>query len=114
MSDQQPSGSHPPTWEGKRLQTHNDAALREALRHACDYRGDVTIHLKTGEQIVGYVFDRQEGISSPSIKIFLANQVEPSLVKYREIAEVEFSGEDTAFGRSWEDWAQKWQKPQAS
>ena len=33
-------------------------------------------------------------------------------MNYHDIAEVEFSGEDTAFGRSWEDWAQKWQKPQ--
>ena len=114
MSDQQPSGSHPPTWEGKRLQPNNDAALREVLKLACDYRGDVTIHLKTGEHVIGYAFDHQEGIPSPYIKLFLANQSEPSFVKCQDIAEVEFSGEDTAFGRSWEDWAQKWQKPQAS
>ncbi len=92
------------------MQIENEAMLQEVLAHVCDYRGDVTIHLKTGEQVIGYVFDRQEGISFPYIKIFLANQAEPSVVKYQDIAEVEFSGEDTAFGRSWEDWAKKWQK----
>ena len=114
MSDQHLSDSQPPSWEGHRLQADTEAALREAMEHACDYRGDVTIHLKTGEQISGYVFNRQEGIPNPSIKLFLANQTEPAIVMYQDIAEVEFSGEDTAFGRSWEDWAQKWQKPQLS
>lgn len=114
MSDHQSSDSHPPSWEGHRLQTNTEVALREAIERACDYRGDVTIHLKTGEQISGYVFDRQDGTLHPHIKMYLANQSDPFIVKYQDIAEVEFSGEDTAFGRSWEDWAKKWQKPQLS
>jgi len=114
MSAQNPSDNHPQSWEGSRLQPANDVELQGALGRACDYRGDVTIHLKTGEQVVGYVFDRQEKTSHPFVKVFLENQSDPSIIKYRDIAEVEFSGEDTAFGRSWEDWAQKWQKPQLS
>lgn len=112
MSDLQPSESHPKSWEGHRLRTDTNPALREAMQLASDYRGDVTIHLKTGEKVIGYVFDRQEEIPQPYIKLFLTDQAEPIIVKYHEIAEVEFSGEDMAFGRSWEDWAQKWQKPQ--
>jgi len=46
--------------------------------------------------------------------MYLAGQSEPCVVKSHDIAIVEFSGEDTAFGRSWEDWAKKWQKPQMS
>ncbi len=111
MSEQKLLNSHPSSWEGYRLQADSEAALCAALAHACDYRGDVTIHLKTGAQVSGYVFDRQEGARQPHIKMFLANQPEPSIVLYQDIAEVEFSGEDTAFGRSWEDWAKKWQKP---
>ena len=114
MSDQQPSAPHPSSWEGHRLPADTESVLREAMERACDYRGDVTIHLKTGEQVCGYVFDRHEGIPHPYIKLFLANQSEPAIVKYQDIAEVEFSGEDTAFGRSWEDWAKKWQKSQMS
>lgn len=109
MSEHQASGGHPPSWEGHRLQPDTEAGLREAIECACDYRGDVTIHLKTGGQVSGYVFDRQEGTLQPHIKIYLANQSDPSSVKYQDIAEIEFSGEDTAFGRSWEDWAKKWQ-----
>ena len=115
MSDDKGSGKHPPSWEGHRLRVNGDEAmLREAIGHACDYRGDVTIHLNNGEQVIGYVFDRQEEIPQPYVKIFLANQSEASLVKYQDIVELEFSGEDTAFGRSWENWEEKWQKPQAS
>ncbi len=115
MSDDKVSDNHPPSWEGHRLRIHGDESmLREAIGHACDYRGDVTIHLKGGEQVIGYVFDRKEDIPEPYVKIFLANQSEASLVKFQDIAELEFSGEDTAFGRSWEDWAKKWQKPQMS
>ena len=110
MSTQIPSDSHPPSWEGYRLKADNEVALREVIGRACDYRGDVTIYLKTGEQVIGYVFDRQEKIPHPYIKLFLANQSEPFIVKYQDIVEVEFSGEDTAFGRSWEDWAKKWQE----
>ena len=112
MSAQTPSGGHPQSWEGSRLQPANDAELQIAIGRACDYRGDVTIHLKTGEQVIGYVFDRQEKTSQPFVKVFLANQSDPSIIKCRDIAQVEFSGEDTAFGRSWEDWAKKWKKPQ--
>jgi hypothetical protein len=111
MSDDQSSGSHPPSWEGHRFQTDSEFALREAIKRACDYRGDVTIHLKAGEPVSGYVFDRQDETPHPHLKMYLANQSEPSTVKYRDIAEVEFSGEDTAFGRSWDDWAKKWEKP---
>jgi len=114
MSASSPSNDHPQSWAGFRLQPVNDAELREALNRAVDYRGDVTIHLKAGEQLVGYVFDRQEGIPHPSIKMYLAGQSEPCVVQSHDIAVVEFSGEDTAFGRSWEDWAKKWQKPQMS
>lgn len=114
MSAQNSSDSHPQSWEGSRLQPANEAELQDALGRAVDYRGDVTIHLKTGEQVIGYVFDRQGGVPHPFVKVFLANQSEPCIIKCGDIAEVEFSGEDTAFGRSWEDWAKKWQKPQMS
>jgi len=112
MSDPLSSENHPPSWEGHRLKTNTETALRGAMERACDYRGDVTIHLKTGEQVLGYVFDRQEETPHPHIKMYVANQSDPLIVSYHDISEVEFSGEDAAFGRSWEDWASKWQKPQ--
>src|SRR5919204_29783 len=35
--------------------------LRDALEKAFDYRGDVTITLKNGNTVEGYVFDRRVG-----------------------------------------------------
>ena len=111
MNDQYSSDSQPESLEGHRFQAESEAVLRKIIGQVCDYRGDVTIFLNTGERINGYVFDRQEGIPVPYIKMFLPDRTDPFIVKYQDIAEIEFSGEDTAFGRSWEDWAKKWQKP---
>src|SRR6266700_1762221 len=37
----------------------SDAEIREALEKAFDYRGDVTLTLKTSEKVEGYIFDRK-------------------------------------------------------
>jgi hypothetical protein len=99
--------------EGQHIQPTDEKELRETINRAVDYRGDVTIQLKTGEQVTGYVFDRDENASHPYVKIFLPNYREPQIVLYQQIAGVMFSGEDMAFGRSWENWAQKWKKPES-
>lgn len=111
MSSDISSNDNPQSWEGQCIQPSDEKELHEAMSRAFDYRGDVTIQLKTGEQLIGYVFDRHEDLPQSYVKLFLPNQQEPRMVLYQEIAGVVFSGEDTAFGRSWEDWAQKWKKP---
>src|SRR5947209_19307043 len=40
-----------------------EAEVREALEKAFDYRGDVTITLKNGSKVEGYLFDRRSGSS---------------------------------------------------
>ena len=42
-----------------------DDEIREALEKAFDYRGDLTITLKDGKKIEGYVFDRR--IKGPAL-----------------------------------------------
>ena len=42
-----------------------EAEIREALEKAFDYRGDLTITLKDGQKIEGYVFDRK--IKGPAL-----------------------------------------------
>lgn len=96
------------------MQPSNEKELQEVINRAFDYRGDVTIHLKTGEQLIGYVFDRRGDVHQPYVKVFLPNRNVPHCIFYHEIAGVTFSGEDMAFGRSWEDWTQKWKKPELS
>ena len=93
-----------------------EAELRAALDQAFDYRGDVTLTLKDGRSIEGYVFDRRPGadLASSRIRILPAGSNEKLSLSYAEIAALAFSGRDTAAGRSWEAWVRKyWEKRQA-
>ena len=93
-----------------------EAELRAALDQAFDYRGDVTLTLKDGRTIEGYVFDRRPGadLQSSRIRILPAGGNEKLSLSYAEIAALAFSGRDTAAGRSWEAWVrQYWEKRQA-
>ena len=93
-----------------------EAELRAALDQAFDYRGDVTLTLKDGRKIEGYVFDRRPGadLASSRIRMLTADRDEKISIPYAEIAALAFSGRDTAAGRSWEAWVRKyWEKRQA-
>jgi hypothetical protein len=93
-----------------------EAELRAALDQAFDYRGDVTLTLKDGRTIEGYVFDRRPGadLKSSRIRILPAGSQEKLSIPYAEIAALAFTGRDTAAGRSWEAWVRKyWEKRQA-
>ena len=93
-----------------------EAELRVALDQAFDYRGDVTLTLKDGRKIEGYVFDRRPGtdLANSRIRILPTDSDEKLSVSYAEIAGLSFSGRDTAAGRSWEAWIRKyWEKRQA-
>ncbi len=105
--------SQPPSsssWEGQEFRPSNFSETCEAINRAFDYRGDVTIRLKSGEEVEGYIFDRKEKTLEPSVRLYVAHDDQPRTVPYKEIQAIVFSGEDTAFGRSWEDWLQKWKK----
>jgi hypothetical protein len=81
------------------------------IEKAFDYRGDVTLTLKDGSQRVGYVFNREAKGSprclDPFLEIMMSGVVDKSIVKYSEVASIAFTGEDTAAGKSWEDWMAK-------
>lgn len=90
--------------------------LRLALDKAFDYRGDVTLTLKDGRKLEGYIFDRRQGsnLQDSFVRLFPAGSDEKQNVAYADIAAVAFSGRDTAAGRSWEAWVRKyWEKRQA-
>ena len=44
-------------------------ALNDALEKAFDYRGDVTLTLKSGERIEAYIFNRQTGATLVKLPI---------------------------------------------
>jgi len=81
--------------------------LSSTADKAFDYRGDVTVLLRDGRRIVGYVFNREAGgarrCPEPYLELMPQNSQERFLVRYAEIAAIDFTGEDTAAGKSWEE-----------
>ncbi len=91
----------------------SDEEIRHALEKAFDYRGDVTLTLKDGSRVNGYVFDRRHGTSlaDSAVRIIPAGERTKRAVPYAEIAALHFSGRDTAAGRSFEAWVRRyWEK----
>ena len=93
-----------------------EAEIREALEKAFDYRGDVTITLKNGEKVEGYLFDRRSGASLADsfVRVIPTNVKAKMNVSYADIAALVFTGRDTAAGKTFEAWVKKyWEKKAA-
>lgn len=93
--------------QGRVFTPHSPQELFEAIESAFDYRGDVTIELKSGEAVRGYLFNRETGGARPWIEIFPEASPDVRRIHYDEVSAVAFSGEDTASGKSWESWVTK-------
>ncbi|MGA2673887.1 MAG: hypothetical protein ABSE99_11735 [Terracidiphilus sp.] len=93
-----------------------DDNLRQALEKAFDYRGDVTLTLKSGERIEAYIFNRKTGptLAESYVHYFTPSAPEKRKVSYAEIARLEFSGKDRAAGKHWEDWVKKYNERKAA
>jgi hypothetical protein len=94
-----------------------DDEVRAALEKAFDYRGDVTLTLKDGRVVEGYLFDRRaEGptLAECTVWLFPKDRDEKVTVRYSEIARLEFSGRDTAHGKSFETWVKKYYEKKAA
>jgi len=90
--------------------------LRIALEKAFDYRGDVTLTCKDNRRIEGYIFDRVSGrtLSESFVRVLPKDSGPRVKIAYAEIAAIAFSGRDSAAGKSWEAWVQKyWEKKQS-
>jgi hopanoid biosynthesis associated radical SAM protein HpnH len=82
-------------------------ALRAATDAAFDYRGDVTVCLKSGETLDGYVFNRVASDDGGILEMLPKEELEARVIAFAEIASLAFTGKDMADGRSWENWVQK-------
>jgi hypothetical protein len=87
-------------------------AIRAALDRAFSYRGDVTLTLKDGTRIEGYIFDRHTAstLAESFIRLFPADQDQKLSISYGQIARLEFTGRDTAAGRSFQTWLEKYRQ----
>lgn len=102
--------------EGRVFETASDEELRTALEKAFDYRGDVTIRRKDGSRIEGYIFDRRTGnsLAESVVRLFPKDRHEKVSIPYSDIQGLEFTGRDTAAGKSWAAWVKKyWEKKAA-
>ncbi len=66
----------------------SEAEVRDALEKAFDYRGDMTVTLKDGSQVEGYLFDRRTGptLETSSIRIIPANAKTRITIAYADVA----------------------------
>ena len=110
MDDNPASSSPAKNLEGQRFQLTDPQERHRVIDLAFDYRGDITLELESGECIEGYLFDRDLNASVPSIKIFPKGQASTKTIQCEQLIALVFSGEDTAFGKSWDDWLNKMKK----
>ena len=95
----------------------SDAEIRSALEKAFDYRGDITITRKDGSSIEGYLFDRRAtgpALADCVVRLIPKDRDEKVSIRYSDVARLEFSGRDTAAGKSFETWVKKYQEKKAA
>ncbi len=98
------------TLQGLVASREDEKALLDALEKAFDYRGDVTLELVGGERVSGYIFDRRVGatLAASNVRLLCDGSDEKVLVAFDRIERLEFSGRDTAAGKSFETWLKKY------
>jgi hypothetical protein len=88
--------------------TIGDAAtLAEVVDRAFDYRGDVTLTLDDGREVVGYLFNRNGDVAEPFVQLFERDENGSSTIPYARIRAIRFTGRDTAAGTSYAAWLRR-------
>ena len=102
--------------EGWIPQLAGDEEIRLALEKAFDYRGDITITLKNGETVEGYIFDRRTGksLADSLVRLYPKSGNQKVSISYADIVALAFTGKDTAAGKSGEAWMKKYQEKKAA
>jgi hypothetical protein len=95
----------------------NDAEIRAAVEAAFDYRGDVTVRLKDGRALDGYIFDRRSGaatLDECTLRLIPHNSSEKITIRFSDLAHLAFTGRDAATGKSFETWVKKYIQKKAA
>ncbi len=71
-------------------------SIAELVERAFHYRGDVTVRVNDGTAVTGYLFNRNARASEPFAQLFETQTGREVAVPYNSIAEVLFTGRDTA------------------
>ncbi len=87
--------------------------LAEVVEFAFDYRGNTTIVRTDGTEVVGYIFNRNTYGPEPYLEYFDESGEGPFTLRYAEVANIKFSGKDTAAGNSWRAWLERKEREKA-
>ena len=96
--------------QGAEFRPTSRAELMNVVNLAFNYRGDVTLELKSQETVTGYIFNRVPDVPHPYLELFPLNHPDPRTIAYDDVQVIRFTGDDTASGKSWETWMQKKQE----
>lgn len=109
-NDEAGSGARPPSLQGWVPDIADRGELFAALNQAFDYRGDVTVTLRDGAVHEGYIFDRRagKGLEDSVVRMIPGGKDEKVTIRYADIARLEFTGRDTAHGKTWENWVKRY------
>ena len=110
------SGSILTALQGWIPELSTDEEVIGALEKAFDYRGDITLTLRGGVKVEGYVFDRRcDGSTLDRCLVRLIPKIgnERVIIRYSDIVRLEFSGRDMAAGRTFQSWIKKYQEKKA-
>lgn len=93
--------------------------LREAVRRAVDYRGDVTVRCVDGREVSGYAFDarlREAGDGAldqnfeadEELRLLKSDSNDRLRIRLVEISAIGCTGKDAASGKTWENWVRRY------
>jgi hypothetical protein len=94
-----------------------ESETRTALEKAFDYRGDLTITLKNGQKVEGYIFDRKikgPALSDCFVRMMPKDNAAKVTIPYSDIAALAFTGRDSAAGKSFAAWVKKYNEKKAA
>lgn len=88
-----------------------DEGLKRQIEAAYDYRGHVTIRLKQGKTLEGFLYNREwANARLPQdnfIDVMVKDSDESLRLPMAELAAIELTGTDYAAGNSYEDYLKK-------
>ena len=84
-----------------------DADLVGVIEQAFDYRGDVTVVRSSGEEVVGYLFNRNRDVTEPFVQVFPSTGADAVTIPFADIRTIRFTGKDTAAGTSYAAWVRR-------
>ena len=92
---------------GAVFRPNSEQEMLEVVELAFGYRGDITLELKSGKSVNGYLFNRVLDGPDSYLEMFQPDHPAPRRISCREIRAFHFTGYDTASGESWEAWVRK-------